>query len=299
MARIIGSRRSVGAIMAPKIQRSFQLLLVILVVVLEGWVFLLVQVGGISTEAVTSTDVILHPAAVKQHFTVPVRNMTHLNDATLRTPLYPVNTTFHSPNFSRPVFREIVKDHRNNVIVGDVQFLLDFAIIGHAKCGTSTKMEWLGNHPQVECTDGETPHLALCKMGLFCKRMYNALDADPMKLRAYKNPTDIQNLRALRLLRELFPQAKLLIGIRHPVLWFQSFYNHRIQNTGDMMPNPDLLAGACFKNNQNVLGSFQLPFEFGAFGEDELYVGERGRPITFEPISCMRPMSLSVRRTTF
>jgi hypothetical protein len=225
-----------------------------LIVVLEGCVFLILPVGD--TEAVTSTD-ILHPATVKQYFTVPVRTMTHVKDATtgtLRTPLlYPMNTTFHSPNFFRPDFIDIVKDHRNNVIVGDVQFLLDFAIIGHAKCGTSTMMEWLGNHPDVECTAGETPHLALGKIGLFCKRMYNGLDADPMKLRAYKNPTDVQNLRALRLLREFFPQAKLLIGIRHPILWFQSFYNHRIQNTG-VMPNPDSLAGACFKNSQNVCG---------------------------------------------
>ena len=54
----------------------------------------------------------------------------------------------------------IVKDHRNNVIVGDLQFLLDFAIVGHAKCGTSTMMEWLGLHGQISCFAGETPHVS-------------------------------------------------------------------------------------------------------------------------------------------
>ena len=124
---------------------------------------------------------------------------------------------------------------------------------GHVKCGTSSMMEWLGTHPQIACIPGEVPLLPLGKIGLLAKRLYNGLDADPMKLRGFKNPTDIQNLKAIRLLREYFPQTKLLIGIRHPVLWFESFYNHRIQNTGEMPP-PDKLMKGCFKGTQGVCG---------------------------------------------
>jgi hypothetical protein len=82
-------------------------------------------------------------------------------------------------------------------------------------------MEWLGLHSQIACFSGETPHLSKGMIGLFSKRLYNGLDSDPRKLRGYKNPTDIQNLRAIRLLREYFPDTKLFIGIRHPILWFQ------------------------------------------------------------------------------
>ncbi len=160
----------------------------------------------------------------------------------------------HDLTFRRPMLEELVTDHRNNVIVGDVQFLLDFAIIGHAKCGTSTMMEWLGRHPQISCFSGETPHLSKGLLGLFIKRLYNGLDPDPLKLRGYKNPTDVQNMRAVRLLRQYFPDTKLFVGIRHPILWFQSFYNHRIQNTGKM-PKPSKLVSGCGKDSQGVCGT--------------------------------------------
>jgi hypothetical protein len=161
------------------------------------------------------------------------------------------NASYHSPDFKRPAFSQIVKDHRQNLIIGDLQFLLDFAIIGHVKCGTSTMMKWLGQHPQVLCREHEIPHLTLGKIGLFAKNCYHLDETgDPTKFRAYKNPADIQNLRAIRLLREYFPQTRLLIGIRHPISWFQSFYNYRIQNTGSM-PNPNTLH-SCRQDSQGV-----------------------------------------------
>jgi hypothetical protein len=82
-------------------------------------------------------------------------------------------------------------------------------------------MEWLGIHEQISCFQGETPHLNKGMMGAFVKRLYKGLDPSPLKLHGYKNPTDVQNLRAIRLLREYFPDTKLFIGIRHPILWFQ------------------------------------------------------------------------------
>lgn len=199
----------------------------------------------------------LHPANVKGYFTIPRRSITTLREHSSRLsqhflPL--ANTSYHSPHFIRPAFEDIVKDHKNNVITGDLQFLLDFAIVGHAKCGTSTMMKWLGEHPQVLSRDQELPHLTLGKVGLFAKNCYNLDEnGDPTKFRAYKNPTDIQNLRAIRLLRQYFPQTRLFVGIRHPILWFESFYNHRIQNTG-RMPDPNTLGGGCYKDSQGVCG---------------------------------------------
>jgi hypothetical protein len=257
----------VAAMVSIRISRrpSLQVSLFILLVVLNVFTFFSSPPIGGDETLLVSTD-FLHPATVKEHFSIldlhtvktktdtaadvavalshPLRHFQSLNNATL-----------HSPNFTRPSFESIVKDHRNNVIVGDLQFLLDFAIIGFAKCGTSTMVEWLGAHPQVLCSSGEMPHLTLGKIGLFAKRQYNGLDADPRQLRAYKNPTDIQNLRAIRLLREYFPHTKLLIGIRHPIRWFESFYNHRIQNQGgDTMPDPDTLGEGCRKGSAGVCG---------------------------------------------
>ena len=191
------------------------------------------------------------PVASKKETLHSLQNQTRTLTSTSQLSS-PFQLHYHAPDFQRPRFESIVKDHRNNVIVGDLQFLLDFAIVGHAKCGTSTMMEWVGHHPQVLCRGQELPHLTLGKIGLFAKNCYNLDEkGDPSKLRAYKNPTDVQNLRAIRLLREYFPQTRLLVGIRHPILWFQSFYNYRIQNTGDMPPAVDL-KGTCFKRSQGV-----------------------------------------------
>ena len=55
-----------------------------------------------------------------------------------------VDAPYHSLDYVRPAFSDIVQDHRNHVIIGDLQFLLDFAIIGHVKCGTSTMMKMVG-----------------------------------------------------------------------------------------------------------------------------------------------------------
>jgi hypothetical protein len=40
----------------------------------------------------------------------------------------------------------------------------------------------------------------------------------------------------IRLLREYFPETKLLIGLRHPILMMQSLYNFFTQNGKDMVP---------------------------------------------------------------
>lgn len=197
--------------------------------------------------AVDDGKALLHPKSAKKHFTTkdmlsPKAMNSHkikMKSSSLFTPFHPFNTTadllsnddnsnlfhadHHQPGFQYPPLHHIVNDYKNNEVVGDPQFLLDFGIVGFAKCGTSTMMEWLGLHPEVSCFQGEVPFLNRGKIGGFIKRLYNGLDHDPRKLRGYKNPPDINNLRAIRFLREYFPHTKLFIGIRHPVLWFQAF----------------------------------------------------------------------------
>jgi hypothetical protein len=40
-----------------------------------------------------------------------------------------------------------------------------------------------------------------------------------------------------------FPHTKFIVGLRHPVHWFQIFYNFRVNNEG-ALPDPFLLSGA-------------------------------------------------------
>lgn len=47
----------------------------------------------------------------------------------------------------RPPLSDLV---HNDEVSGDVQFLLDFAIVGHSKTGTTAHMNWLANHEEVQ-----------------------------------------------------------------------------------------------------------------------------------------------------
>ena len=70
-------------------------------------------------------------------------------------------------------------------------------------------------------------------------------------LYGYKNPQDINRPRALMHFRDYFPKTKLVIGVRHPVWWFQSFYNYRIKRGGQLAP-PETLVGTCGPENLDV-----------------------------------------------
>ena len=65
----------------------------------------------------------------------------------------------------------------------------------------------------------------------------------PQKV-GYKCPADIRELVALGNLRDYFPKTKLIVGLRHPVWWFESFYNFRIRY-GFSIPLPMQSRGPC------------------------------------------------------
>jgi hypothetical protein len=52
---------------------------------------------------------------------------------------------------------------------------------------------------------------------------------------------------------QYFPNTKLIVGIRHPVRWFESFYNYRISNNPwkELKPTHEL-TGRCFSGSQGI-----------------------------------------------
>jgi hypothetical protein len=66
--------------------------------------------------------------------------------------------------------------------------------------------------------------------------------------RCYKCPADITQARIMDVYRAHWPKTKLLVGIRHPVRFFESLFNFRVQNAGlddAPMPDPLKLIGRC------------------------------------------------------
>jgi Sulfotransferase domain len=114
-----------------------------------------------------------------------------------------------------------------------VQFLLDYAVIGFAKCGTTTLSLWLDSHPEISDFPMEVWDLYHGMEVKFIKRLYEKVmeeasgGVNQRRIHGYKCPGDITHDRPLQTLREHFPKTKLIVSMRHPLLFFQSFYNYR------------------------------------------------------------------------
>ena len=124
---------------------------------------------------------------------------------------------------------ETVIDEKSGHIIGDPQFLLDFAILGFEKCGTSTLMKWLGGHPEIQCFQNELYDLFQGHPDALVTRIYkkygNRLGEKTLKI-GYKNPIDIFQPSSRNLLGKYWPRTKLFILLRHPVRYVSIVASH-------------------------------------------------------------------------
>lgn len=174
-------------------------------------------------------------------------------------------------SFGRPPLASIVT--ANNTIIGNPEWLVDFGILGFGKCGTSTMMVWLKEHPEIQAFGRELGDLMQQQPGRFVRRFYEKLAAGPY-IRGYKAPQDISQTHIIDYYRRYWPRAKLIIGIRHPVHWFESLYNFRIQNMPkhQTLPHPNKLIGGCVK------GRYLTCTDKGNFGFQLLKLGLQNYP---------------------
>jgi hypothetical protein len=139
-----------------------------------------------------------------------------------------------------PPLDRLIGDLRANV-TGNVQFLLDFAIIAHPKTATSAMLHWFRLHPEIQVQTHENHALAAGKPAELVANLYQMEPGQRFK-RGYKAPRDLIVREALLSIAKYWPRTKLIVGLRHPVLWFESFYNFRIHN-GYNMPPAEALIG--------------------------------------------------------
>ena len=112
---------------------------------------------------------------------------------------------------------------------------VDFAIIGFPKTGTTFLQEVLRTHPSVLMPDGE-----MC--GIHTARGQKKLDrfleasastrsdvSGERKQLGIKCPSFIRQTHDIEKLAEYSTETRLVVGLRHPVHFFQSFYNYRVR----------------------------------------------------------------------
>jgi hypothetical protein len=147
----------------------------------------------------------------------------------------------------------------------DISWLLDFAIIGFAKTGTTSMLRHLSEElthmlPSESCgLADENNGIAKLVKDMYAdrsKRLEIAeingeiLDELP---RGIKCPQDISSEFSMHNYAKYFPKTKLIVGIRHPVLWFESLYNFRVSNVPwKKMLHTNLLTRGCTFGSQGV-----------------------------------------------
>lgn len=135
-------------------------------------------------------------------------------------------------------------------ITRDVNWLLNFAIVGFPKTGTSTLMLYLKNQTEsIFIFEDERCEIAWGQQVPLLKDLHR--NYQPNLRMGIKCPSNLEVDLALKNYDKFFPSTKFIIGLRHPVLYFQSFYNFRITNGFDMPPAQRLI-GKCRRTFQNV-----------------------------------------------
>jgi hypothetical protein len=156
---------------------------------------------------------------------------------------------------------------QNGTVVGDVQFLVNFVIAGFSKCGTSSLSKWLDGHPQILVPNEERYDLIEKDPRKLVKRMYRLYSkmATPKGyIQGYKQPKDVSFPQTIQAWNRYWPKTKLIVTVRHPVHWFESFWNFfrldlrkETPGVGDMIGRK-VPRGVWEKGVHTGLGEFHL-----------------------------------------
>ena len=167
----------------------------------------------------------------------------------------------------------------DGIIVGDVSDLLDFAIIGFAKCGTTALASWIDMHPETDVLPDESFALTRKQPGKLVhwlwERRRNAISVlsnstNILKQRqlpklGYKQPKDILLPHVIEAFSEHFDKTKLIVTLRHPIDWFESYWNFRNWRKRNQRIAMDRVTGQRQESLQKKRPNFPLHTGLGQF----------------------------------
>ena len=184
-----------------------------------------------------------------------------LVDNKKRTQLY---GTKHVPEMADwPPISTLIDNDGNIRDEVDASGFLDYAIVGFAKTGSTSVLRHLSEI--TNSLSKEHCDLVINNSGQLLKDLYEdhtrRLKQTKRsggeledRLRGVKCPQDLSSDNSIINYAKYFSGTKLIIGIRHPVLWFESLYNFRVANVPwkAMLPTRDLVRG-CISGSQGVV----------------------------------------------
>lgn len=113
----------------------------------------------------------------------------------------------------------------------------DFVVGGFPKCGTTTLLKAFGaNHetdmvPQEQCAiaaPSQADHLVVSRLKSTIFDMSTVKAGSIWHKQGFKCPTAVYTYKSIVRLEKHSPNAKIIIGVRHPIHMLQSFYNYRV-----------------------------------------------------------------------
>jgi len=112
---------------------------------------------------------------------------------------------------------------------------LDFAVIGFPKTGTTFLLEQLEGHSQIQMSKGEFCQVHNVTSGAervlsWLTNISNSSDTSTSGNTKYgiKCPTIVRDMSAIENLIKISDNTRLVVGVAHPVKWFENFYNYRV-----------------------------------------------------------------------
>ena len=137
-----------------------------------------------------------------------------------------------------PPLDSLIDIPTHTVKAANVQWLLDFAIVGFGKCGTTTLLQWLQQSPLVRAPSYEAQFVRNQAPTQLIRKMYQftieekeahetkSIGPNDKIIKGFKNPSDIRRPKSRELLAKYWPQTPLIVTVRHPVKWLVSIYNY-------------------------------------------------------------------------
>ncbi len=132
---------------------------------------------------------------------------------------------------------------------------LDFVVAGFAKTGTTFLTQWLNNE-SISMLQREQCQFAACSgysqgkvlpdrkpITLINRLIHDRQELQGKKL-SFKCPNLVEDDIVDEVFSTYFPNTDFIIGLRHPVKWFNSFYNYRLLKNLSPAPLVNELIGS-------------------------------------------------------
>jgi len=180
-------------------------------------------------------------------FSLDFADTFYLQSASKRIHKLPLlNQSFVPLNQSEKTVFNLLDGTRVGVMDDDgygklMQGVLHFAIIGFAKTGTSTIMKLLASSDELFVPVFEACKLPQ-KLNYFLYNLSGFNESEGLnQRRGLKCPNLIENMGVMT---PMYPHTNFIIGLRHPIKWFESFYNFRANNSNGNYPAAETKIGS-------------------------------------------------------